>query len=379
MEQIYTSMTEMSQLLGLIATKNINNADLSLLDISGLDFSDCILKNVIFSSEKIPCKEIVNASFKNAQLENVYFENSSLKYCNFDQTNGENGISITKSSFKKSLLTNCRFRKASILWSDFRYCRLDNGTFEEAKINFCDFYRSIFSGIIIFRKSVISNSSLHYSCFNENANIRRSNLQKDKIIQQDKKVYQEFLIDWETKGPAIRKNDQQQVSQWAVDTSIKARFSDAEDIYKSLNGLWMSKGFYSDANWAYVKGRKMELRRYISEFGNQSLVNKIKYSWKIIANSLSNLLFGYGESMFRIIMTYIIIVFTFAFLYNGNVSLSNWIESFWVSLKNMAGISSKSIEGISPFVDVLNILQTTIGVLLTGIFGFILGNKIRNQ
>ena len=30
-------------------------------------------------------------------------------------------------------------------------------------------------------------------------------------------------------------------------------------------------------------------------------------------------------------------------------------------------------------VDMLNVVQTTIGILLTGIFGFILGNKIRNQ
>lgn len=33
----------------------------------------------------------------------------------------------------------------------------------------------------------------------------------------------------------------------------------------------------------------------------------------------------------------------------------------------------------TPLVDMLNLVQTTIGILLTGIFGFILGNKIRNQ
>ena len=33
----------------------------------------------------------------------------------------------------------------------------------------------------------------------------------------------------------------------------------------------------------------------------------------------------------------------------------------------------------SPLVDMLNVIQTTIGIILTGIFGFILGNKIRNQ
>jgi hypothetical protein len=45
----------------------------------------------------------------------------------------------------------------------------------------------------------------------------------------------------------------------------------------------------------------------------------------------------------------------------------------------MAGMDSETIRGVSPLVDMLNVIQTTIGILLTGIFGFILGNKIRNQ
>ena len=42
-------------------------------------------------------------------------------------------------------------------------------------------------------------------------------------------------------------------------------------------------------------------------------------------------------------------------------------------------MDSETIRGVSPLVDILNVIQTTIGILLTGIFGFILGNKIRNQ
>jgi hypothetical protein len=45
----------------------------------------------------------------------------------------------------------------------------------------------------------------------------------------------------------------------------------------------------------------------------------------------------------------------------------------------MAGMDSDVLQGVSPLVDMLNIVQTSIGIILTGIFGFILGNKIRNQ
>ncbi len=379
MFQNFIIITDISILIELKEKRSILDVDLSQMDISNFDFSGCTLKNVIFSTEQYQSKEISNVSFLNSHLQNVYFDGATLKSCNFDQTQGTDDVSISRCSFKKSTLINCRFRKASISWSDFRYSELNNSTFEESIIDFCDFYRSNLLGVIIFRKSLISRSSLYYTYFNEGANIRRGNLHKDKIIQQDKSIYKRFLEDWNTEGPSIRKNDQQQISQWDINTAIKARFADAEDIYKNLNGLWMSKGFYSDANWAYVQGKKMETRRYIAEFNKQPFCTKIKHSWKIFTNYVSNIFFGFGESMIKMILTYIFVIFMFAFFYNGNVSFPSWLDSIWVSLKNMVGISSNAIEGISPFVDVLNVLQTTIGVLLTGIFGFILGNKIRNQ
>ena len=46
----------------------------------------------------------------------------------------------------------------------------------------------------------------------------------------------------------------------------------------------------------------------------------------------------------------------------------------------MIGASSPELDAIHDFIiSVLNLIQTTIGILTTGIFGFILGNKIRNQ
>jgi hypothetical protein len=101
--------------------------------------------------------------------------------------------------------------------------------------------------------------------------------------------------------------------------------------------------------------------------------------WYIIENSFSDLFFGYGESMFKMIVTYIVTVLLFAFFFRSEVSPLEYVEALGVSLKNMAGMDSEVLQGVSPLVDMLNLVQTTIGILLTGIFGFILGNKIRNQ
>ena len=78
-------------------------------------------------------------------------------------------------------------------------------------------------------------------------------------------------------------------------------------------------------------------------------------------------------------MTYVVTVFIFAWAFTSNVSILEYGQALGVSLKNMAGMGSDILRDVSPLVDMLNVIQTTIGIILTGIFGFILGNKIRNQ
>lgn len=263
-----------------------------------------------------------------------------------------------------------------MVWSDFRYARINQGTLEDAVVDYCDFYRCFMEGVIIFKHARISNSSLNNTYFGDSANIRRENLYKGRIVQQSKRQWTKFLVDWHNYGTGERTNDSRQVSDWSPDDAIKNRWNEAEDIYNTLNGLWAGKGYIADANWAYVQGRRM-----MSDMGNPKIPfwEKVGNVWRIFTNALSDLFFGYGESMLKMILTYIVTVFLFAFLFSEEVSPLAYIDALGVSLKNMAGVVSDVLSNVSPFVDMLNVLQTTLGILLTGIFGFILGNKIRNQ
>ncbi len=335
------------------------------------------LNDLIASGElrdlEILGEELTNLDFRGCLLEGVRFEECTLVGCNFDN------CTLARVSLRKSHLQNCRFRRARISWSDFRYCEIEKATFEEARIDFCDFYRALLGGVVIMRKSRISNTSLYYTYLCEGVNIRRENLVDDRLLQEDKEAYRRFLVEWNTYGTGVRTNDQKIVSEWNPEASLRARWADAEDIYKNLNGLWAGIGFMRDSNWAYVKGRRMERRRMCIEWCDGPAKRRFALTWHIAANALSDLMFGFGESILRMIATYIILVLFFAFIFFGNASLPSYLEALWISLKNMAGVGSEELTGISPFMDMLNVLQTTMGILLTGIFGFILGNKIRNQ
>ena len=356
----------LSELNTLIASKTLNDLDLSGQQLESLDFSGCTLTNV---------------NFKNAVLKHCRFDEATLDSCDFDHSGTADTPTLQSVSFKKAELNNCRFRYANISWSDFRYARINQATFEDATVDFCDFYRCFFEGVVLFKHSSFSNCSLFNAYFGDGANIRRDNLRNGRIVQQDKQAYTKFLVDWHNYGTGVRTNDRREVSEWSPDAAINARWADAEDIYKTLNGLWAGKGYIADANWAYVQGRRMERRRMMAEMTDPKVktTKKIGNVWHILTNSLSDLFFGYGENMFKMIVTYIVTVFVFAFIFKSEVSPLQYLEALGISLKNMAGMDSDVLRNVSPLVDMLNLLQTTIGILLTGIFGFILGNKIRNQ
>lgn len=313
----------------------------------------------------IETKEIVGVDFSGQELEGIDFS----------------GCRLERVSFKQCSLTHCRFRGATILWSDFRYAKIEHGTFEDAKIEFCDFYRAFLDGVIIFSHSNISNCSFNKTYFGDSAIIRRKELVGGCILQQDEQAYRKFLTEWHMYGTGERKNDVGTLSNWSPDEALKGRWDEAEEIFKNFNAQWTGKGFIADGNWAYVRGRRMERRRMMSElFRNSiSLKKKILNIYHITTNTISDILFGYGESMTKMVITYIVTIFLFAWAFSSNVSLLEYSEAFSISLKNMVGMDSEALHNVSPLVDMLNIVQTTIGIVLTGIFGFILGNKIRNQ
>ena len=313
----------------------------------------------------IATKEVVGVDLSGQRLEKVDFT----------------GCRIERVNFKGCEMVHCRFRNTKISWSDFRYAEIQHGTFEGAEIEFCDFYRAFIDGVVIFNGSSFSNCSLNKTYLGECAIIRKENLKDEKILQQNKDAYRKFLVDWHTYGTGERTNDLNVKSDWSPEAALDLRWADAETIYKNFNALWTGKGYIADGNWAYVQGKRMERRRLIAELDEPSvnLYRKLANLWHVVTNCMSDVFFGFGESMTRMIITYILTVFVFAWAFTENVSLLEYGQALAISLKNMAGMDSEMLQGVSPLVDMLNVVQTTIGILLTGIFGFILGNKIRNQ
>ncbi len=368
----------------LIKKKCIENVDLSFIDINGIDFSGCTIINVKFSTRAQPKRIITDVCFENAifkdvdfidaELDNVKFDNVVMDCCSFQlYAKKSNKPTINKVSFKKSIMRNCRFRDAIIKYCDFRYSEIINSTFENSFIEFCDFYRTQFVGNNIFYYSKISNSSI--PSYFEGSTLRRKNIANDKIVQQDLDNYRKFL-EWHEK----RKNDRNEYAEFKIEESLGARYEQAENIYRELNGLWNSKGYFADANWAYIQARRMERKRLQTEVKTENMILKKLKIWLLVFwNILCDCCFGYGESIYKIIRTYVLIISFFAFLLYFFIPLDSIINSFLYSLFNMIAQTPDELKTSSVGLTFLYVIQSSVGILLTGVFGFVIANKIRNQ
>lgn len=305
----------------------------------------------------------------------VDFSGQKLERVNFDAT------ILVDCNFKEATLVDCRFRKGCMVMCDMRYMTVSGGTFENAKFVMCDFYRSYFCDLIRFWGARFYDCSLNNAFFSGGALVERWNFPDSRLLQEKPKSYKLFLAVWEM----LRNPDDKITKHESIEDKIEKRHYELFLIYRNLYSAFGANGFSSDANWAYAKSCRQE-REIIFKDNVFNLKKKLGVGKRIglffkgTFNAFMDLCFGYGDSLVKILGTYIfvILVFTVIFYYNGNVG--SFLKAFTISFKNMVGISSPELtDENNVFLDFLNLIQTTIGILITGIFGFILGVKMRRQ
>ena len=364
-----------------ILDSNFLEAQLKDINFKGSELINCNFEEANLKDIDFEGSKLVNCNFKSAKLKGCNFKNAKLTDCRFDTKEEDKkrnikyeNTKVIDCSFENAKVSNCRFRDAEISKSNFKYAQINTATFEDARSKCCDFYRASFLGVVVFRDCEIENCSLHYTLFSDGAIIRRDNIKNNTILQQNDERYKDFLED--ARDKAVNKVG------WDVAKSMSERFRDAEDIYRALSALWLSKGYLSDSNWAYVQARKMECEKLKLELKeipkNERKSSKILRYWiKIKGNQLVGLLFGYGESLKKVLATYIFIFIVFAFLYIMSIPDATFNEALTLSFYSM--FPSSSELSLDSFTNMLNTAQTTMSIILAGILGFVLANKIRCQ
>ena len=354
----------MKELLNQLREKTIKDLDLTRFDFieNKIDFSGKRLEGVDFSDNKT-LKEV---KFQHAVLIDCKFERSFLDTCDFTHAEIKGTGEAKYASFKDSKIYKTKFRNAVVETCDFRYADIIDCTLQEAWFKYTDFYRTAFKGITVFQDAKIESSSLNYISF-ETFCITRDNLKINSsgaaLVQEKESVYRDFLAKW------IRlDNVKNEMS--IIDTGLASKYREAERIYRQLSALWEEKGHNKDAEWAYVKGKRMERNKLWFE----SPANTIGPKIRAIFNLLADLIFGYGVSLSRVFTTYIATILLFSVIYKSILT-----DDIIACLKLSLGYTIGAGKSSHPIIETLSMLQTGIGMLLTGFMGFVVANKVRKS
>jgi hypothetical protein len=173
------------------------------------------------------------------------------------------------------------------------------------------------------------------------------------------------------------------------------RFWQGSKIYRTLKASFDSGSAYSDASWAYRKARRMEkhLAGYHAREAWRARDWKqfVEQAVKRASDEVVEKLCDYGENWVLILFWLGVVWLSFALLYGllGGVqrlnqagvsqTTYNLVDLLAFSLATMttiepAGLSSTNVE----IMRILMPLEVLLGIALTGLFGFVLGNRINH-
>jgi len=202
-------------------------------------------------------------------------------------------------------------------------------------------------------------------------------------------------------------------------TLVPPRLQQANEIYRELRQNFQIIGRHDDASWAYVKQRKMETAMYSpcrarlyfgdaypfgrESFGKYESLSRwhpftwwfwVRYFFKWLPMWLAEQSCGYGESLGRTAVSMVVLFVLFIGIYWATWSVMKVEYSPDAtrlvptrSLKDLAifglgAFTTMDPEGLEPrtvWVQFVAGLEALLGIGLTGLLGFVLGNRIRRS
>ena len=153
-------------------------------------------------------RELKNIDFKGCRVENVTFDECTLTECNFD------GCGMERVSFRKAVLRNCRFRRAKIAWSDFRYCEIEGPLRRGRNPVLRPLPRHAHRNRHHAQGSDRRDEPLLRLLRRRGEHTPRKHRRRQAAPAGPRR-YRRFLIEWNTSGTGVRRNDRAEQSAWS--------------------------------------------------------------------------------------------------------------------------------------------------------------------
>jgi uncharacterized protein YjbI with pentapeptide repeats len=289
-------------------------------------------------------------------------------------------------------LRRANFYLADLTEADLRFAELNDAIMVGAKLVGANLHGSDLSNVVL-RDADLRGADLYLAKLSGRTDLRRANL-GESILQEDAKAYADFVMRSilpDSKNP--------------LEHHLRNRLLKAIRVYEHLKIHFEENGNLDDAIWAYRRERrvrKLWKGQQASESWNtrhytQSI--QLRASWA--SDWLVELLCDYGESVWRVLFWLLALLFVIGpviiclfggLKWNGEnletyFSLrTSWQRSlygyFQYTLYMLDTITTANFSDLRPATDAVRLISGTMammGIFLTGLLGFVAGNRIRQS
>jgi uncharacterized protein YjbI with pentapeptide repeats len=354
-----------------LRTEHLEGIDLSLTHLERSEFIYAHLEMANLNGVHLEGATLLGAHLEDAKLTTAYLEAADLRGTHLERA-FLRGAHLEKAALNGTLLDGAFLSKAHLEEAILSRARLEGTDLTQAFLRDTDL-----SGVASLR-----GVKLYQTYFWGVLSLR----------------YEQFL------------DEEGRSTIWE---HTEGRFSEAKDVYKTLKGYFEDAGDYKGANWAYGQEQEMEKLMFAppavrwlyprwkgkwqpDEGGNTFW----KPAWgKWVGLEISDRVAGYGMSLVRPVLTLGVVILLFALLYllaDGVTAMSgcgyveaaanpiagclptgNPIDYVWFSLGAITGTQAGTLRAYREYVWLIHSLEMFFGIALTGLIGFVLGNKLR--
>ena len=168
--------------------------------------------------------------------------------------------------------------------------------------------------------------------------------------------------------------EKKQIKNHILQEEIKD-FQQAKKIYLLLKNNFHGIGEYEDESWAFMKEKEMERK------GNCHFKTLHKWLWSCFLNGI----FGYGDRPVRVIMSAILIILVFAYLFMisgisnasmGGFTSKNFLDCIYFSVITFTTLGYGDFRPLEGCGRVFAGTEAFIGALMMALFIYIFARRI---
>ncbi len=383
---------------------NLHDAHFTGADLKAADFTGAALRSAVLRGARIEAANFTGADatgadfaavaaseakFQDAMLEDACFEGAVLRFADFTGALLDNaefsGADLWGARLEGAEATNASFRKARAAEANFAGADLSGSNFEDADLKKANFCGAKLRGVN-FRGAVLTGADLE-GCDLTEASLPRVNLTVCNL--RHARIAGAWL-------ETTRMSFEQFGGK--VGEELTGSWEEARQAYLTLERNFRSLGVPEAASLSYRAARRMgrrEARRLtVAALRARRWQDALPQVARLVGDAFAEWLCDYGESLARVGRAYLVVMIAFAVFYGVTGSLlrqgatpaaghlratRDVFDLLGFSFLNMATSTTPDI-GLKPashFVYFVTCLQYIVGVVMIGLFGYVLGNRIR--